>query len=443
MNNFRFQIILRTLLLFLLLFSSSYFFQNSNFFLGILFLIAALIPVYLIIAYSELSNKELIKFLKGINYSDFTQNITINNLGASFIKLANEMNQVLEKFKTLSFEKEENIKYLQTVVEHVNIGLITFNSKGEIGLINKGAKKILRISYLKNIIDLDKQIIGFGEFLFQIQPNRKSTYKFSYDGESIQLMIFGTEFRLKEQNLKLISLYNIQSELDEKEIEAWQKLIRVLTHEIMNSITPISSLATTADSLIKNSPDYHSEKEWIKDIVQALKIIQKRSEGLGSFVNKFRDISKIPKPNFQTINVSELFFRIRLLTEPIISDTEINISFSIKPENLEIIGDPDLIEQVFINLINNSVQALSETKNPVINVTAEIDEKSGAVFKVKDNGIGISENVIDRIFVPFFTTKQEGSGIGLSISQTIIKAHNGNIWVESSTNSTTTFSIRL
>lgn len=397
----------------------------------------------MIIAYSELSNKELIKFLKGINYSDFTQNITINNLGASFIKLANEMNQVLEKFKTLSFEKEENIKYLQTVVEHVNIGLITFNSKGEIGLINKGAKKILRISYLKNIIDLDKQIIGFGEFLFQIQPNRKSTYKFSYDGESIQLMIFGTEFRLKEQNLKLISLYNIQSELDEKEIEAWQKLIRVLTHEIMNSITPISSLATTADSLIKNSPDYHSEKEWIKDIVQALKIIQKRSEGLGSFVNKFRDISKIPKPNFQTINVSELFFRIRLLTEPIISDTEINISFSIKPENLEIIGDPDLIEQVFINLINNSVQALSETKNPVINVTAEIDEKSGAVFKVKDNGIGISENVIDRIFVPFFTTKQEGSGIGLSISQTIIKAHNGNIWVESSTNSTTTFSIRL
>jgi signal transduction histidine kinase len=239
--------------------------------------------------------------------------------------------------------------------------------------------------------------------------------------------------------LKLISLYNIQAELEEKEIEAWQKLIRVLTHEIMNSITPISSLASTANSMLKNI-DKNKDEE-IEDITDALSTIQKRSDGLVNFVNKFRDISKIYKPTFQPVKVSDLFYRIRLLIDSSLSENKIEFSISIMPENLEIVADPDLLEHVLINLIKNSIQAIGASNSGSIKLTGEINERGRAVIKVNDNGPGISEEIIDRIFVPFYSTKKEGSGIGLSISQSIIRAHNGSMWVQSIPGKETVFTI--
>jgi len=323
----------------------------------------------------------------------------------------------------------------------VGIGLISFNSNGDVSLLNKSAKKILKVAHLKSVFILDKLYNGFGKFLFQLQPEKRSTFKLTDNGEVIQLMIYCTEFRMKDQTLKLISLYNIQPELDEKEIESWQKLIRVLTHEIMNSITPISSLAATASGIIQSSP-VPGNSEWLEDVGEALKTIQHRSEGLTNFVNKFRDISKIPKPNFQAVNVSELFYRIRLLTERSIPENNITLSFSVVPENMEIIADPDLIEQVLINLVLNSIHALSPVSRGEIKLSCEINDRGRAVLKVTDNGPGISDEIVDRIFIPFFSTKKDGSGIGLSISQSIIRAHNGNIWVHSKPGETV-FVIRL
>ena len=397
----------------------------------------------MLIKFLDATNAELAKFLQGINYSDFSQNVNLANMGKSFRVLSNELNNVLNHFKSVRFEREETLKYLETVVEHVGIGLISFNASGDIELCNKAAKRILRLTHLKNVFILDKNYSDFGHFLFSLQPDKRGTFKLVDNGEVTQLMVYGTEFRKKEQNMKLISLYNIQSELEEKEIEAWQKLIRVLTHEIMNSIAPISSLAATASGIIKDSSTRPLEKETISDIQEALNTIRRRSEGLTSFVNKFRDISKIPKPNFQAVKVSELFYRIRLLAEQIIHDKQIHLSFSITPENLELIADPGLLEQVLINLIANAVHALADSSNGEIKLSAEINDRGRAVLKVRDNGPGISEDVIDRIFVPFFSTKKEGSGIGLSISQSIIRAHNGNIWVQSKPGEGAEFVIRL
>jgi nitrogen fixation/metabolism regulation signal transduction histidine kinase len=341
-------------------------------------------------------------------------------------------------------EKEESLRYLETVIDHVGIGLISFNSKGDVELLNRAAKKILKIHHLRNLSSLDKIGSGLGRFLFQVVPGTKNTFKFSDNGEIVQLMVHGTEFRMKNQDFKLISLYNIQAELEEKEIEAWQKLIRVLTHEIMNSITPISSLAATANSILKNT-DHKSEinLDTITDINDALNTIQKRSEGLVNFVNKFRDISKIYKPNIQSVKLGELFYRIRLLVESISSSGKINFAITIQPENLEIMVDPELLEHVLINLIKNSIQALGDSDNGIIKLSAEINERGKAVIKVTDNGPGISEEIIDRVFVPFYSTKKEGSGIGLSISQSIIRAHGGSIWVQSVPNSETIFIITL
>lgn len=405
------------------------------------FAVTTAVQIFYLISFVDVSNRSVIKFLQGINYSDFSQNIPKSKLGNSFAELSSEMNKVLTNFKNARLEKEESLRYLETVVDHVGIGLISFNAKGEIGLLNRAAKKILKIQHAKNISALDNIGSGLGRFLFQITPGNKNTFKFTDNGEVIQLMIHGTEFRMKNQELKLISLYNIQAELEEKEIEAWQKLIRVLTHEIMNSITPISSLASTANAMLKNL-DKNKDEE-IGDITDALSTIQKRSDGLVNFVNKFFDISKIYKPNFQPVKVGDLFYRIRLLIDSSLAENKIEFSVSIMPENLEIVADPDLLEHVLINLIKNSIQAIGKSDSGSIKLTSEINERGRAVIKVFDNGPGISDEIIDRIFVPFYSTKKEGSGIGLSISQSIIRAHNGSMWAQSSPQKGTVLTIVL
>jgi len=442
LNNFRIQIAARILSITLNIFFIFYFYDVSELIAVALFAAILIIQVVYLIRFIDTWNRNVVSFLQGINYSDFSQNISISHLGKSFEELSLEMNKVLNNFKNARLEKEESLRYLETVIDHVGIGLISFNSKGDVELLNRAAKKILKIHHLKNLSSLDKIGSGLGRFLFQITPGTKSTFKFSDSGEIIQLSIFSTGFRMKNQDLKLISLYNIQPELEEKEIEAWQKLIRVLTHEIMNSITPISSLAATANNILKNTDSKNEiNHDTITDINDALHTIQKRSDGLVNFVNKFRDISKIYKPNFQQVKLNELFYRIRLLVESISSNGRINFSISILPENLEITADPDLIEHVLINLIKNSIQAITDSENGMIKLRAEINERGKAVIKIIDNGPGISEEIIDRVFVPFYSTKKEGSGIGLSISQSIIRAHNGSISVQSVPNEETVFTI--
>jgi len=442
LNNFRIQIAARILSITLNIFFIFYFYDVSELIAVALFAAILIIQVVYLIRFIDTWNRNVVSFLQGINYSDFSQNISISHLGKSFEDLSLEMNKVLNNFKNARLEKEESLRYLETVIDHVGIGLISFNSKGDVELLNRAAKKILKIHHLKNLSSLDKIGSGLGRFLFQITPGTKSTFKFSDSGEIIQLSIFSTGFRMKNQDLKLISLYNIQPELEEKEIEAWQKLIRVLTHEIMNSITPISSLAATANNILKNTDSKNEiNHDTITDINDALHTIQKRSDGLVNFVNKFRDISKIYKPNFQQVKLNELFYRIRLLVESISSNGRVNFSISILPENLEITADPDLIEHVLINLIKNSIQAITDSENGMIKLRAEINERGKAVIKIIDNGPGISEEIIDRVFVPFYSTKKEGSGIGLSISQSIIRAHNGSISVQSVPNEETVFTI--
>ncbi len=443
MKNFRVQVSLRIILIALTLFLSFYIYFENEFFVAVVLISLTVVQVFFLFKYIDTVNVEIKKIIQGLNYSDFSQNITLADKGKTFKELATELNRVLERFRQARMDKEESLKYLETVVEHVGIGLVCFDSKGNIELLNRTAKRLLKTPNLKNVSSLDKKFPQFGNFLFKMNVNKKQTYKLNSNGEILQLLLSAIEFRMKNQNMKLISFYNIQEELEEKEIEAWQKLIRVLTHEIMNSITPISSLASTVNLMLKDSIDDKSNSESLNEIREAVSTIQKRSEWLVNFVNKYRDISKIPKPNFQSIKVAELFYRIRLLAETLINNNKINFNIKVNPDNLEIIADPDLIEQVILNLINNSVHALYGTENPVIKLSAEINDRSKAIIKLTDNGPGIPEELLDKIFIPFYSTKKEGSGIGLSISQSIIRAHNGSIWVQSKTNEETTFTIVL
>jgi two-component system, NtrC family, nitrogen regulation sensor histidine kinase NtrY len=349
------------------------------------------------------------------------------------------------KFQKTRSEKEEHYRYLQTVMQHVGVGLISYNLGGKVEFINNAAKKILNISYLNNIEMLNSVTKGLGTSLLTIKAGEKSTLKIADENELIQLIVYATEFKMRDQLYTLISLQNIQSELEEKEMESWQKLIRVLTHEIMNSITPISSLAATVNYMLEkeDNPADGVKDETINDIKIAVNTIQKRSEGLLHFVDDYRNLTKIPKPNFEIFPVKNLFERIEKLMENKLNENKISFSTSIEPASLEVTADPELIEQVLINLLINSIQALSEINNPKINLAAYLDDRGKITLRITDNGPGISDELQEKIFIPFFSTKKNGSGIGLSLSRQIMRSHGGSIRISSYPNKETVFTLKF
>jgi signal transduction histidine kinase len=282
--------------------------------------------------------------------------------------------------------------------------------------------------------------------LFRLKAGEKSLVRVEHNGDKSYLAIFATEIRMRGQVFTLASIQNIQSELEEKEMEAWQNLVRVLTHEIMNSITPISSLASTAHELLKpgSDPQMQSiEPEVLLDVREAVQTIQKRSQGLLRFVETYRKITRIPKPKFSIFPIAELFARVLKLMHGELGKKSIEFHSSVEPETLELTADPELVEQVLINLILNSIQALAGKPGGRIELTARLDASSRSIIQVRDNGPGILEEVKEKIFIPFFTTKQEGSGIGLSLSRQIMRLHRGTISVQSRPDVETVFTLKF
>jgi nitrogen fixation/metabolism regulation signal transduction histidine kinase len=336
-------------------------------------------------------------------------------------------------------EKEEHYRYLQTVVQHVGIGLIAFRPDGEVELINTAAKRLLKISHLKNIKNLESFNRTLVETMFRLRPKESSLVRVEDNNEVLHLALYATGFKLGAQKFSLVSIQNIHSELEEREMDAWQKLIRVLTHEIMNSITPIASLASTMNELVKESykdmsKEGESDTEALDDIHQALKTIQKRSQGLLHFVDAYRNMTLIPKPNFQIFEIKELFARVEKLMQADFSNKAVQFNSSIEPQNLELTADPELLEQVLINLLLNALQAVDKKKNAKIDLDAHLDGRGKLIIQVIDNGSGIEKENIEKVFIPFFSTKEGGSGIGLSLSRQIMRLHKGTISVHSEPN---------
>ena len=433
MKNFRLNLIIRILLIAVSIIIFFFLYYNTNLLASlviILFLI--ILQVILLVRYIDATNKQLARFLQSISYSDFSQSFSTKSLGSSFDELNRAFNEVILRFQKTRSEKEENFRYLQTVIQHIGVGLISFNQDGKVEFINNAAKKILKVSTLHNIEQLNSVSKDLGTSLFKVKNGERATIKIVDENELVQLMVNAIEFKLRDQIFTLISLQNIQSELEEKEMDAWQKLIRVLTHEIMNSVTPISSLAGTVNNMLStNGNKENIPKEDVADIKSAINTIQKRSEGLLHFVDDYRSLTKIPKPNFEIFKIETLFSRIENLMIQQLKEKGIELSTIVEPETLELTADPEQVEQVIINLMINSIYALNGNENSQITLTANLDEKGKVLIKVIDNGSGIPEDAIEKIFIPFFSTKKNGSGVGLSLSRQIMRAHGGNIRVNS------------
>jgi nitrogen fixation/metabolism regulation signal transduction histidine kinase len=450
-KRFRIQIIIRILLLTSSIYAFFYLLQQTKLYATI-FIVGFFIlyQVYALIRYVERTNQHLSRFLLAVKHGDFSRSFSGKELGPSFEELLKVFNDVMEKIQQTRSEKEEQYRYLQTIVHHVGIGLITFQADGKVDLINTAARRLLNVPGLRNIKALKNFSQPLVETLFSLRAGEKALVKVN-EGE-MELAIHAAEFRLRDQKFTLVSLHNIQSELQEKEMEAWQTLIRVLTHEIMNSMTPITSMATTVIDLL--NPYHHEEgqnsetsidAETIADIANALKTIHKRSTGLTHFVSAYRNLTLIPKPKFKLFAIEELFTRVKKLMESKFKENGILFQWSVDPQTLELTADPGLIEQVLINLLLNAADALIGYKNkePQVELSASLDEIGRIIIQVTDNGPGIVKEALGKVFIPFFTTKKKGSGIGLSLSRQIMKLHKGSISVHSDPDVRTVFTLKF
>ena len=253
--------------------------------------------IFALIRYISKTNRDLTRLLQSIKYSDFSQSFTNNLKGSGFEELHGALTEVIKEFQRANLEKEEHFRFLKTIVDHVGIGLIAFNPEGEVELINNAAKKLLKIPRLKNINDLESVSSKLVVKLFELSPGANDLVKLKQDDDLLQLSIYATGFVLHKQQLLLVTMQDIQAALDEKEMKSWQNLIRVLTHEIMNSITPIASLASTAHGLLKDERKCElpeSINETIGDVRHAVNTIEKRSKGLLTFIKITENLPAFP-----------------------------------------------------------------------------------------------------------------------------------------------------
>jgi len=446
-RSFRFQVLLRLVLLAATLLAAVYLFFETGFFATTaLVSAAAVVEVWSLIRFVERTNLDLNRFLDSIRYSDFSQTFSRKG-GASFDELAEAFNGVLGEFRRIRADREEHYNFLETITQHVGVGLISFTPQGEVGLINTAAKRLLMVNHLTNLRALAPSNPEIVAELKKLKPGDRVVAKLGDFPEPVQLVMHATEIRLREQPYTLVSLQNIQTELEEQEMDAWQKLIRVLTHEIMNSVTPISSLASTAAGLL-DSPGSGGERprdpsEVTGDLRDALRTIEKRSRGLMHFVEAYRSMTLIPRPSMRIFPVAELFARVRTLMEPELTGAGAALHTAVDPETLELTADPDLLEQVLINLVQNSRHALAGKKEGRVSLTSRLDERGTVLIEVADNGCGISKETQEKIFVPFFTTKETGSGIGLSLSRQILRLHGGAINCRSREGEGSVFTLRF
>jgi signal transduction histidine kinase len=316
--------------------------------------------------------------------------------------------------------------------------------------MNVEAKRLLNKTQIKNIKELSSFSPPLVECLQRLKTGGRELIKIPYNGSTLPVSIYVIELAMQNEHFKLVSLQNIQSELEEKEMEAWQNMIRILTHEIMNSVTPISSLASTVNDdilrYIQNEEEsVYPAKEDLEDIQLAIRTIQRRSEGLIRFVSDFRNLTRIPNPRIKEVKASELISEVVLLLKKDFDENQITIQVNIIPEDLVISLDKELIGQVLINLLQNATHALSDTedRDREIEITALIGSQASPDIIIRDNGTGIDEEALGRIFIPFFTTKKQGSGIGLSLSKQIMRKHNGGISVKSEIDKGTEFTLRF
>lgn len=424
MKNFGVSILLRISLILLLALGTTYFFNQKYYAFSFSIFIVFLISGYTLFHYVTSLNRKMKRLFESIQYQDFAITFKADNkMGKSFKDLNSDLNAVISSFNQVRSEREATLHFINAIIQQINVGIVSYNTLGEVEISNQTANKLLRVYRLKNINDLKAEQPHIFEVLESLKPGESRLLTLEDNDLSFSI----TEIQMRGRRIRLLAIHNIRSELQIKELEAWQNLTKVLRHEIMNSVTPIVSLAETMRDIVNDEikPTTATEIESVNDLKEALVTVQKRGLGIMKFVNAYREFTSIPLPSKTHIEVTDLLKRVEGIFAPKVAEGNIKLSFDYDAD-FEIFIDQDQLEQVLINIIKNAFEANYTCDSPEISVRSKL--KNGIkTIEILDNGTGIPVDIREKIFIPFFTSKKLGSGIGLSLSRQIMALNDAKI----------------
>ncbi len=438
-KNFRLLVIFRVALLTACILLFAWCVERGLYLRSAYVAIAAIIIVIELIWYITRFNRDIKMLLTSIIRKDFTTHFQAKGYGKDFDELYDQLNMISDAFRTISSQREIQSRYFELLFEHVRVGILSVDAEGKIDHANQALKDLFGMSIINSLNSFNQVDTTFTTALREISTGETRLTKLRVNQNLLQLSIHASEFKLDGKYYKLISMQNIRNELDTREMEAWQKLIRVLSHEIMNSAAPIMSLSSTLHGMVIDKTN--RDENLYESLDKGLEAIKIRSEGLYNFTQTYRKLTGVPQLHLRQSNLNEIIGRVELLMQSKIRES--NIRLMIGSVDAPVIVDPELMEHVLINLFVNAIEALEGREDAWINIRSSQNQKGNLQIHVSDNGEGMDESTIDKIFIPFFTTKKHGSGIGLALTKQILQLHQADIQVKSEPGKGTEFTIVL
>ena len=379
------------------------------------------------------TNREVARFLDAARHGDYSQRFGYQDIGTGFGELAAAFTDILNRMYNQRSSLETDLRRLRALIDHIPIPLMTLHSDDSITLQNNAARRLFGAAHVTQLGDLKQFGATFHDALAEAVPGRRELVTFNVEGIEYKLTLATSENIIAGESSRLVSLQDIQSELNITQAEAWQDLVRVLTHEIMNSITPVTSLAATAadvvDDVVAKAGDDSNLAEDLDDLSHAVHTVARRSDSLMQFVNSYRQITRLAPPEKKRVHIGDLFDSVARLAAAEWPASESVLKVSIDPAELDVYADRDLLEPVVMNLLRNAFQATQNAEAPHIELRGRLNRRGNVVVEVDDNGPGIPDEIASKIFVPFFTTKEDGSGVGLALARQVMTAHGGFVRV--------------
>ena len=439
-NRYEWRLVLRVILLFIAITATAIIivkglYMNTN---GVLLYAVITVPMVIysvldLIRFNKKAQDEVNQFVESIHYRDFSRHFDVRKAPNELKPLRKGFNDINTTFKLISRERETQYHYLQKILELVDTGILSYEEEtGETSWINEAFKTLIGIPYLKTVHSLQKREPGLYQDIMRLKAGDAKVLTITREQQQVKMLVTSSIMRSDDKMYKLIAFQNVSEALDETESKAWSKLLNVMTHEIMNSVAPISSLADTLKNRLQSPEIANSVKSAeLEDLSLGIDTIKRRSEGLLKFTESYRSLNKITKLDLDKILVRNMFENLASLMRPTLEKKKIELEIILRDPALSIEADINLIDQVMINLLVNAIEAVKDKDEPRITLSAEVQANSKTLVKVIDNGSGMPPELLDKIFIPFFSTRKTGSGIGLSLCKQIMLLHKGNIQVQS------------
>ena len=440
-KSIQYKLLTFTVLLMVSVAALTYFIQKGQVSFAVISGIATVICLYNMHQHYKKFNSNVLFLLNALDNGDYSFHFSEAKLSRREKELNVMLNRIKEILVSARKEVIENEKFLSLIIESVSTGIIIMDEKGHVQTVNQSALNLMGLPVFTHINQLNNINETFPELFRNLRVGENPRIEVSNEREEMQVTLSLSEIVIKRGRMKVITLNNIGNELEAKEMESWIRLIRVMTHEIMNSIAPITSLSETLLTL-HNTPENDSSEEDLRlNTIEAFQTIHSTAKGLLSFVDSYRKFTAIPKPNIRSFEVKPLIDKILHLEEKCIKGKDIQVEVFETSEHTKWLADEKLITQVLVNLVKNAVEAITDTETKKIRISINHHADGKVQIEVSNTGNPIAKEVLPHIFIPFFTTKDYGTGIGLSISRYIMRLHGGKLTHATSAEGWTVFTV--